>query len=707
MDNKIKIGVDIGTVKRSIFDISASIDKAFGKGKGFDIFSKDTKKFLLSEASRAINDMTKEMDKLAKRAERYHRVLQNANVTEERALIIKRKLFNLERDRTKFKQDIEHLEEGKQAIGTGSMGKMGKILTAIPGAGSLLSKMGMGAGSLGGLGALAAAGFILNRGIGGYGAFAASAPQRLGLMGRGITDVSGVSPQAQALGFSPTDVRGAQEQGIGIFGSEASQTGSKQLNDRLKFSRQTGMDPSQIQGMFSGVQSQSGFKGANKAFEEFKATILADKLTHELAPYIEAVSGLLDQINQDGMGLTGDAIRSIATIAGKGENVSAQQVSRMLSGLDATIKNSEGPVRAFYMNAFAKAGIGGKTLGGAEVATRLGLFGGSEAGMQNYQKQGLMGQDSIDLYKRLGLTGQGAVKQRAAAISDAFRQIDQLYKVSPSSSQQVKDQNSLAKHLVEQYYTQSKTPMEGEAKRRALEQMAGAKTEKEYSDLATKFEDQFGEKSMEDMMKSSEGHLIKIEGYSQAAAESLGKDISKPINDIQKLVADVDRILGAILKPLADIVGIVTRPLGTVTGKVAEGLEGSWGANIGSGIYDVLHPSMKSKVLNGSFSQDEVQKMGSVDRGDLERAAQDALKDIKTAEDNVKNKPGMEMTGQALSQKDKELTGLLEMIKTISAEQLKTLQDQYKHSTSSHEENKRIAQKPKASKNPKDSTMDN
>lgn len=711
MAKEIKIGVDVGSVKRSIFDISKSFDKAFNKGKGFDIFTKADKKFLLGQAAAAVVEVKKEMGNLTKEAEKYRKELDKATKGSERHLQIQQRLLNIARDTSKLHETAEDLEAGSASIKRGGVGRVGKMLTRIPGVGPLASKMMESGVSVGALGATVALGAIFSRLSGGYGAFANSVPQRFGLMQRGISDVSGASKDSLRMGFNPNEVRSAQEQGIGIFGTGANQTGSKELNDRLKLSRMTGIGVEQIQGAFSGTQAQGGFKGANKAIEEFKATIFADKLTHEMAPYLEATNDLLGEMNQDGMGLTGEAIRSIATIAGKGENVSAQQAARMIGGIDSVIKNSQGPVRAFYMNAFAKSGIGGHTLGGADVATKMGLFGGDLEGMQRYKEQGLLSEESVGtggpngkkgLYQRLGLAGAGTSRTKAQAIGKGFELIDKLYKTTPGMSENKKNNILMAKHQAEAYLTGGNTPLEGEARRSAIEKIANAKTDEEAEKGAKKFEDEFGEKTLEQLMKTSEGHLTQIESSSQAVKESLGKDISGPILDIQQILIDIDVVLRNILGPIADIASVITKPLSMVTGQVAKGMNAlpGLGANLGSGIYSATHPGMGSRLMGGGYSADEVSGMGSVDRGDLETAAKKALEDIRFAESQAKGKAGMEMTGQALDRKDKELTQLLEMIKTINAEQLKTLQDQYKHSKASHEENRRNAGKPKAEKNP-------
>lgn len=654
MAHEIQLGVNVNAVKRSIFEISQTIDRSFGKGKSFEIFSKDTKKFLLSEASKAITEIKNEMAKLAKEAEEYRKQLEKASDNDEHAIRLKERLLKIERDRASFQEDIEKLQEGKRVISAGSLGPLGKVVSKIPGGvGTLLSSLmrgGIGAGglALGGIGLAGA--FAFSRAMQGYAAFESAAPQRLALRGRGINNVTGFTPELGGMGFNPTDVRGAQEQGIGIFGLEASQTNSRQLRDRLRFARMTGMAPDAIQGMFAGTQSQTGFAGANKAFEEFKATIMADKLTHQLAPYLEATNQLLTQINEDGLALTGDAIRSLASISGKGDLVSAQQAARLISGIDATIKGSQGDTRAFFMQAFAQKGIGGGMLGGAEAATQLGLFGGSEDALKRYQQAGLI-KDSrfVGDMKSLGLVGQTAAKQRAGAIKDALDQISARFPgeeaLGPNASPKDREKARLQKRLGQGFALMSLTGgsniLDAQARYGALQKMAEAKSPQEYERLAKQYEDEFGQKSMEDLMKSSEGHLAKIEASTQKAQEYLGEQVAPTVLEIKSIVADIDEILGHTLGGIATVVeGLFTT-------------KGSW---LGKGMSWAFGPEMpgsedKKKLLTGDIYSENFDSMSFGRRSELIGSAREELAALKKEEKEAAARG--ESTGAIEGQEDK------------------------------------------------------
>jgi hypothetical protein len=698
--HKIQIGLDVTTVKRSLFDISNTIDRTFGKGKTFDIFSADTKKFLTEEAGKALGRISSRMERLSNLAKGYQDRLKGINQEDEQAVKIKERLLKIERDRASLAEDSSELKIAQKTIAeSGTIkGAARTAMSKIPGIGNLIKNggIGMGAAALGGL--ALAGGFAYSRASQGFDAFEASANQRLGLRGRGVTDVSGRS--GARYGFGTTETRTAQEQGIGIFGLESSQSGNASLDRRLRFSRMTGMAPETVQGTFAGTQAQGGFSAANKAFEEFRATIMADKLQHALAPYLEAVSGLLGQINEDGLGLTGDAIRSIATIAAKGENVSAQQAARIIGGIDATIKGSSGDVKAFYMQAFANKGIGGGMLGGAEAVTDLGLFGGSESAARGFQKEGLLSGRAIADFKASGLLGQNVAKERSQAIMAAMEEVRSRFpgeealgpNASPAERQRARMQQTLARGFAMKRLTGASNVIEGEARFGAIQKMANAKTPEEYQKLAEKYEDQFGQKSMDEMMKSSEGHLKQIEANTQAAQETLGQAVAPAVLAMRELLAEIDNMLAHTLGPIA---------------KLVEGLtpftEGSWFTKLGKGLsnvaFDVLNPSEDSspKGLGGrnmdTMSKAERASLISEYTADMELMKKRASEAARSGESTAPYE------GRAES--DKRMIELLTEANKRSEEMLKMMQIQNKYAG----DTARGVNKSKAKQTPRSSTM--
>lgn len=520
MSNKIQIGLDTSEVKKSLFEISGIIEKSFSKGKSYDLFTKETKDLLQKEAKKAINDIQKEMEKLVNRTDRYHQILEKVKNSDENTLRVKKKLLEFETQRFKKAEEMSKLEKMQDVLSGKTEMSTSKSAFWGAAAGSVVGNLIID---------------TLKKFMIPYQQFSASVPQRLSLMGRGINNVSGANDYfTNGLGYSPTEVRDAQQQSIGIFGIGASQTDSPELMRRLRFARATGMDVGQVQGSFSGAAAQGGFNQANRTFEEFRATIFSNKLEHALAPYFESMQSILAQINENGLGLTGEAFRAIAKIAGNGENVSAQTATNLTLGLDQYIKNASGDVQALMMQAYAQKGIGGNTLGGAQAALQYGLFGGgTKAQLEGYRKQGLLTGNDISMITGLGFGGEGASRRRAGAYYDKINQLMGAYKVGPNASMKEREEAWNQQSMILQRATGGKDDTEARMRYNALRMLSTG--EKSAAEVKEMWEGEDPTK----IMKTSEGYLRSIDAKMAVSLETLGKGIAEPITEIRSIIANL------------------------------------------------------------------------------------------------------------------------------------------------------------------------
>jgi len=692
MANKIQIGLDANEVKRSLFEISSVIERSFGRGKSFNIFTPETRKFLAGEATKAIGNIGEEMKKLGKYAEYYHNRLKKINETDLLNLQAKEKLLKIEIQRAKYANELSRLEKAKQTLG----GAVSSPMTVRDVSTMAMEKMGgmgvMGATALGGLGL--AAGLALKIGKMAFSEFEASVPQRLALMGRGIKDVSGTNPYLNgALGFKPSEIRAAQEQSIGIFGVGASQLESKEFQKNMKFARMTGFDANQVQGAFAGVQSQGGFGQANRTAEEFRATIFSNKLEHALGPYFEAMQDILSQINDNGLGLNAEAFDSIAKIAGAGDQVSAQQATKLIGGLDNFIKNAQGGPQALLMQAYAAKGIGRGTFGGAQSALEFGLFGGGTGKqLEAARGRGLLTSQDISMITSLGFGGEGASKKRAGAIVEQLE--TQLKRfpltVGPNATKEeaerAKEEQWVARGRFLMAGTGTKNVTEAYEAFNTLKQISKTLDPKKREELLKQYEKDFGEKDVPKIMETSEGHLAQIQANTAASLEKLGKDIAPAVIEIQKLLVT---LLGGAAS--------------TVEGwkDIASGKANFWG-NVGdwiSGGTKNPKEQLADKIQSGGFSEIEMKQMFPSQRSMLQDVYQEEISRINEQINSAKG-TGWEKSRSvelATERRDKLQEGLDALVR-YAAEKAKADQEANKIRQEQLQTAKQAAGKPKAEK---------
>lgn len=679
MSKKLQLGLDTSDFQKSLFDITQMIERSFNKGKSVDLFSKDTKDLLTKEAVKSIAQIGKEMDKLVSRTAKYHEVLEKGNLTEEKTIRAKQRILALESERVKKAKELVTFQTARGALsGEGGGGGEGGLGVA--------ASAGIG-GAVGGfIGAIATK--VLKRFMEPYNAFASSVPQRMGLMGRGINDVSGGNDYlTNGLGYKPNEVRSAQEQGIGIFGLNASQTDSKELAMRMRFSRTTGMGVDQLQGGFQGVQAQGGFGQANRTFEEFRATIFSNKLEHALAPYFEAMQGVLAQINEDGLGLNSDAMQAIANISGNGQNVSAQEAAKLTMSLDQYIKGASGDVQALMMQAYADKGIGGNTLGGAQAGLQYGLFGGgTKAQLNGYVQGGLLKGHDVDMIMKLGFGGEGASRKRAGAYYDKLTSLISPYGAKPGASEKDQEESWNQQSMILQKATGAKDDTEARMRYNSLGMLAnGQKTAKDVqgmweADDPTK------------IMKSSEGYLASIDAKMSRNLEVLGKGISDPINEIRSIIANLLGGAAGVAKTVGNVWNGATN-WGGVNIDPLKGFEqltnGSTWSSIGGFAKDQMFGSGpmsqdQSDIMSGNMNSQDLASMSPERRAKLLGDARGELGGLRGQEEDARNNGESTWMFEG---KEESIQKLIELLTQLN----KTSESQLKAQEGTHTQVKKIA----------------
>jgi hypothetical protein len=552
-NSRIKIGADVSDIKKSIFDLSRTIDKNLTRRQAFKLFDDDTRKFIKEEAGKAMEAMSEHMTKISKQSAEYRTQLERGNISEKEALRIKKEIIRIEKERATIQKDINRLQKEPGAMegmvqgakGAFGRGRIGRGLGALHSRGGMLGGLAGGIARMGpmgllGAGALAAGGFALSRGREGFQAFEGQASERLQMRARGIRDVMGRNQALQGLGYSPQDIIGTQRQALGVFGTQGAQADATQR--RMEFSRFAGVDPEEMQQTFSGSQSAGGFRVADRTFEEFRATILANKLEEAIGPYMEATSDLLGEINRDGLTLTSGAIQALSAIAGRGEIVSQQQAARILGSVDQRIRGATGDQAAFFMTAFARQGLGGGMLGGAQEAMQLGLFGASEQRLRDLQEAGIMDERTIQLYRNMGLSGdQGGLQTRVEGIQKELDRVSQQF--GPEDS----DQKRLAEGFVLQKMLGTGSALAGFEAFGALQKAAAAEDPESRQKFLDQLKDvtqdpelRFREK-LTSLMDNVDGNIVSIAATGEAVKQELGQRVAPTMMRIREVMISADR----------------------------------------------------------------------------------------------------------------------------------------------------------------------
>lgn len=429
MAQTIKLGADTVAFKQAIMGLQRDF-QTLGKKAKISLFDQGTKNLIAGGAKRAITDMLKEVQRLEKANKDIEASLRKqanteADISKAQSQQIKnlKEISGLRKDIARTGEAADELTGGggnaRKRFGQGAMRLMGRV----PGLGGL-SRM-MGAGGLAGLagaGIVGAGAFGVSRAMSGFNAFDANKESRVNLMGRGFrgTDTTGVNANAQGVGLSSAETRELQLQATDAFGRRGA-TADK-IAGTARTATSLGISAGELQGVGSRLGSSLGRQGGEKAFEEFKANLVATKLDGAIGPYLESMVSLLTDINKDGLGLNTAAMAALSTLSEGGE-ISPERAAASLGGISGAMKGATGDRAAFFQSALAGRGLGGGTIGGSQLRMEMGLFGGNAdaldsemSGNSDFFKQTLGG-----LRKNKVIGGNDMFTQTASAIVDQFK----------------------------------------------------------------------------------------------------------------------------------------------------------------------------------------------------------------------------------------------------------------------------------------------
>lgn len=406
MSTSIKISANTSEVKKSLLDLSKDV-KSVGKTK-ISIFSESDRKFVKEELNKELG-------------------LMKQKLSDNRAEIAKM-VSEQEKLQKGSKEELEHRKkiieayrtQAKLAGQAGVVEKQGKALGGFGGIGGTQQTSGLAGilarvGSLVGGAALAVGALALMKGYQANEQFVAGAANRVKARGLGTESMNVGSPQdLAAAGMTEQDFLSRSNATVGRLGRAG---GSREsIMQQSKFERSFGLESGTMLNTSGALRSTMGGQGADQAQMKLQASVFASGIEDALAPYLEASTELLSEINKNGMTNTDEVINMMSQLVKTGQRT-PEQIAESFRTLDSAVKGASGESSAFLQAAFAKGGIGGGTIG----ATRLAMSSGGVFGLSEDElaKRGY-NPDLIKNMKGAGFTK--GLNERGGAVLNQFKQ---------------------------------------------------------------------------------------------------------------------------------------------------------------------------------------------------------------------------------------------------------------------------------------------
>lgn len=385
MSHQIKLSADTSQIKKELMALTKLTKNLGGKQKA-QLFDKETMKFMDGLKNKTLDAIDKKYSKIVSNNRELLRILKEQNLTEKQREKIQERLIARTNKAASMAQSGNELRKTSLSrLGQFRQG-FGKTMANIPGVSSIGNAIGAGSFGIGGLaagGLLAAGAFGISRAYQGYNTFNQNADSRIALMGRGFSsaDVNRTSRMANKYGASAEDIRQIQLQSTDAFGKSRSSFDSAIGTQAI--SRSMGISAGQLLGVGGSIRGQVGSANAASTQSKVEARLIATELDGVVGPWLETMTNILSDINENGIGLDDAAIAVLGTFANSKSGMSPETVAKMFGGIDKSIKGATGERAAFFMSAFAGKGMGGGSLGGAQLAMQQGLFGGDASKLRS------------------------------------------------------------------------------------------------------------------------------------------------------------------------------------------------------------------------------------------------------------------------------------------------------------------------------------
>lgn len=407
MSSQLKITADTSAVKKSILDISKTMKEL--KGSKVQVFSNEEKKFIKSEMKKEIALMKS-------------KIKENRNAISEMVAEQKKMVEGSEKELEQRKKILDAYKvQAKLAKQLGQVQKAGKTGGGVDQAGSgggiggIMTSLANFARLIPGLAAVATIGYAVSKGMAANDQYKAGASNRTKLSGLGGgEDDFGTPEELARVGLTEQDMIQRRIDATQVLGKgNVSKEGELR---KAGFERAFGLEGGTMTGISSQLRGSMGGEGANDATMKLQASVFAAGIEDAIGPYLESATQLLSAINENGTTQTSELTSLFAQLTKDGQRT-PEQMAKTFAGINDSVKGSSGEANAFLQTAFARAGIGGGTLGGTKFALSSGGIMGQDR--ESLEKRGY----NKDLLNNMDKSGMfSGVGKRTGAIMDMMRQ---------------------------------------------------------------------------------------------------------------------------------------------------------------------------------------------------------------------------------------------------------------------------------------------
>lgn len=397
MSNSIKISGDTSELKKSILDVSKMLNRDL-KGTKLTMFSNDDKKFIKTELKKDLSKMKEFIKDNQKEIKKMNSELQNTIKGSQEELKLRKDILEAYKEQSKLAKDMGQAQKAHSELNKGSLeGMMSKLPKLL------------------GAGALAIGAYGLMRGVQSNGQYSGGASNRVRLKGLGVNeDNFGSASEMARVGVTEQEMIQRRIDATKHLGRSGTNNDAEMK--KAGFERAFGLEGGTMTGVASQFRGQVGGEGAANSQMKIQASILAAGIEDAIGPYLESAVTLLTSINQDGMNSTAEVTAMLARLSKDGGRT-PDQIGKTFGGIDAAMKGSSGEANAFLQTAFAKAGIGGGSIGG----TRFALSSGGLMGLnkESLSKRGY----NPELLKNMEGDGMfSGMGQRTDAVMNLFKE---------------------------------------------------------------------------------------------------------------------------------------------------------------------------------------------------------------------------------------------------------------------------------------------
>lgn len=591
--SSLKISANTSEVKKSLLDLGRDV-KNLGKTK-VSVFSERDRQFIKGELNKELGLMKNKLGENRSEISKLVKEQQKLEKGSKAELDQRKKIISAYRTQTQLAKQIDQIQKQSKDIGgfggIGGSSSTGGIAGMI---GKLGSLMGGAALALGGLGVV--------RGVQGFQQFSGGVKNRVRLKGLGVGEDNFGSPEElAAAGLTEQDAIRRRMQATARLGRAGGSQES--MLQQAKFERAYGLEEGSMMNISGALRGSFGGQGADQAQQKLQASILASGIEDAIGPYLEAATDLLSDINKNGMTNTDEMIRIFATMTKDGKRT-PEMIAEAFQGIDKAVRGATGEANAFFQTAFARAGIGGGTVGATRLAMSSGgIFGLSE---DELTKRGY----SPELIKNMKGAGfmQGA-GNRTGAILDQFKKSAGL-----SGGKNISDVTDINTMVGLSTMANSTLGTEGLQGFDALKMMEQVQNKQmSQKDFETRLQDMKDKKDpqldrLSKINESAAGILDVVKSINTNLLEALGKSTVKL--GVATIEADNTVIQGT--GNLAEVVNQTGLPDAAASG-AKSARSNLTGGGLGASLYDAFHSDDENaRILLRKKAESRLKKNGNM-----------------------------------------------------------------------------------------------